>query len=163
MNKIQFIKLILLVLVFTMIAYAGIFIEKNLSIQTIMLLDTSTPYIFGITATAAFYILKHMDGIATSTSAIKNSKNKEKIKKLQQSYQHLSQEAISNIILSLALFVLAKTVKSPNIDLELSQLQVGVVSLKFSCFGTMLYIAFDQIRSLHTVMQYRRIIEVNKK
>ena len=163
MTSIQFFKLFILVLSLALFAFFGITIDAELSIQTILLLDTATPYIFAITATTVFFILKHMDGISTSTSSIKNSKNVKKVNKLQQSYQHLNQESIANIILSLSLFVLTKIVKSPNINIELSQLQVAAISLKFSCFGTMLYIAFDQIRSLQTVMQYRRILETNKK
>ena len=162
MTSIQFVKLILLVLLFTLLAFVGITVDKELSIPSIAYLDVTLPYILGITATAVFFLLKHMDGISTSTTSIKNSNNKKKVHKLQQSYQHLTQESISNIILSLSLFILAKTVKIPDIDIELNKLQTIFISLKFSCFGTMLYIAFDQIRSLQTVMQYRRIIEVNK-
>ena len=162
MTSIQFVKLALLVLVFTLLAFVGITVDKELSIPPIAYLDVTLPYILGITATAVFFLLKHMDGISTSTTSIKNSNNKKKVHKLQQSYQHLTQESISNIILSLSLFLLAKIVEIPDVGIELNKLQTIFISLKFSCFGTMLYIAFDQIRSLQTVMQYRRIIEVNK-
>lgn len=94
---------------------------------------------------------------------MKNVNNEKKVNKIQRSYQNLNQEGISNIILSLSLFILAKLVKIPDSNLELNKFQMTVVSLKFSCLGTMLYIAFDQIYSLRTVMQYRRIIEENKK
>ena len=104
-----------------------------------------------------------MDAISTSTSSIKNVNNEQKINKLQESYQYLNQEGISNVILSLTLFVLAKLVKIPIIEVELSRFQLALISLKFSCLCTMLYVAYDQIRSLHTVMQYRKTIEVNKK
>ncbi len=162
MTSIQFIKLALLILAFTLLAFVGVTVDKSLSIPLIAYLDVTLPYILGITATAVFFLLKHMDGISTCTTSIKDSNNKKKVHKLQLSYQHLTQESISNIILSLSLFVLAKAVKTPDMDIDLNKLQTLLISLKFSCFGTMLYVAFDQIRSLQTVMQYRRIIETNK-
>lgn len=162
MNSRQFIKLLILISILSLIAFWAISVNKTLFIPPIDYLDVTAPYILAFTITAVFFLLKHMDAISTSTSSIKNDYNKEKINKLQVSYEHLSQEGISNAILSLSLFILSKLVKIPNLDIELSQYQLAVISFKFSCLSAMLYIAFDQIHSLHTVMQYRRIIEVNK-
>lgn len=103
-----------------------------------------------------------MDSISTSMSAVKNGRNDNKINKVQKSFLNLNQEGIANVILSLSLFILAKLIKIPNLEGELSSFQVTVLCLKFSCLVTMLYIVFDQICSLHTAMQYRRIIEEKK-
>lgn len=163
MTSFQFVKLLILVLVLSLAAFGAIVANKTLFVPPIEYLDATSPYILGFTGTAVFFLLKHMDAISTSTSSIKNGNNEHKINKLQESYQYLNQEGISNIILSLTLFIMAKLVKIPNLEVELSRFQLTVISLKFSCLGTMLYIAYDQIRSLHTVMQYRKTIEVNKK
>jgi len=163
MNSIQLIKLGILILALTLFAFVGIYLQKEISIQIIMLLDTTVPCIFGITVTAVLFILKHMDSISTATSSLRDSKNHDKVSKTHQSYQVLNEEAVSNIILSLALFILGKILKLPKIDIELNQLQIIVISLKFSCFGSMLYIAFDQIYSLRTIMKFRSTIEINKK
>lgn len=104
-----------------------------------------------------------MDSISTSMSSVKNEGNDNKINKVQNSFLNLNQEGIANVILSLSLFILAKLIKLQNLEVELSGFQVTVLCLKFSCLATMLYVVFDQIGSLHTAMQYRRIIEENKK
>lgn len=163
MNSIQFIKLGILILAFTLFAFVSISLQKEIAVQTIMLIETTIPYVLGITVTSVFFVLKHMDGISTATSSFRDSKKQEKINKIQKSYQSLNQESISNVILSLALFILGEIIKLPKIDIEFGQFQAIVISLKFSFFGAMLYVAFDQICSLHTVMKYRSIIEVNKK
>jgi hypothetical protein len=163
MTKIQFLKLFILLASLFLVAFCAINANKTLFIPPIEYLETTSPYIFGSTATAVYFLLKHMDAISTSTSSIKNKINEHKINKIQESYQHLNQEGVSNVILSLSLFVVAQLLKVPEIEVELSRFQLAVIALKFSCLGTMLYVAFDQILSLHTVMQYRKTIEINKK
>ncbi|MHB8136666.1 MAG: hypothetical protein ACYDH1_20835 [Anaerolineaceae bacterium] len=163
MTSIQFIKLLILYSVLSLSSFVAIIINKSFIVQSTEYLDVISPYIFGFTATTVFFLLKFMDSISTSMSSVKNEGNDNKINKVQNSFLNLNQEGIANVILSLSLFILAKLIKLQNLEVELSGFQVTVLCLKFSCLATMLYVVFDQIGSLHTAMQYRRIIEENKK
>jgi hypothetical protein len=163
MNSIQFIKLLFAVLALSLIAFVAINIDRKFTIHIIEYLEAISLYILGITGTAVFFLLKHMDGISSSTTAIKNSENKRQVDKLQKLYQTLNQEGISNILLSITLFILAKIIGLPETSIEINKITMIFISIKFSCFVIIIYSAYDQIRALHTVMNYRRIIETNKK
>lgn len=163
MNSIQFVKLLFAALALSLIAFVAITIDRKFTIHIIEYLEAISIYILGITGTSVFFLLKHMDGISSSTTSLKNQENKPKIDKLQKLFQTLNQEGISNIILSITLFICAKLIGLPDASIEINNITMLFISIKFSCFIIIIYTAYDQIRALHTVMNYRRIIETNKK
>lgn len=163
MNSRQFIKLLSFITFFSFIAYLGELLWQDNVISIINGILLSAPYLLAATTTIVIFLVKYTDSIATSLSEFIDEKRRKNIIAAQKSFSDLSKESISNIILCLVLFILLKAVNLNIFTENLEKYLKLIYSLKFSFIMTMIYITINQIIALHTVMNYRKLIEINKE
>lgn len=162
MNSRQFLKLFAFILVSISIFY--LFARSNLEVtkSIVSALSATPPYIIALNTAVTLYLLKYVDSISSSITPLKTEKNSEKLKKFQNSLKNLNQEAISNLILAIVLFVIHKVIEIKHIDTNIESVFIVVLACQFSIISLIFVIAVIQVNALRTAMSYRQLIE-NKK
>ena len=162
MNSRQFLKLVVFILGSSIIFYLFAKYNFELSKSVLSALGTTPPYVIALNTAVTIYLLKYIDSISSSITPIKTENNSYDLKKFQKSLKILNQEAISNIILAIVLFIILKVIEIKNIATSKETLFLVILALQFSIISLIIVIAIIQMNALGTAMSYRQVIENNK-
>jgi len=162
MNSKQFLKLIVLIFISCSIFY--LFVKSNIELtrSIVFALSTTPPYVLALNTAVTLYLLKYVDSISSSITPLKTEINSEKIKKFQHSLKNLNQEAISNLILAIVLFIVLKALETKHINTDVESIFMVVLALQFSLISMIFTIAIIQVNALKTAISYRQLIENEK-